>query len=52
METRAINDAGQIVGYGINPDGYSRAYLLTPVPEPMTLGLLTVGALSLLRLRK
>ncbi|HEV3258044.1 MAG TPA: hypothetical protein VG013_14260, partial [Gemmataceae bacterium] len=26
----AINDAGQIVGYGANPDGLSHAFLLTP----------------------
>jgi probable HAF family extracellular repeat protein len=25
-----INNAGQIVGYGINPQGYEHAYLLTP----------------------
>lgn len=30
-----INDNGWIVGYGINPDGYRNAYLLTPVPEPI-----------------
>jgi probable HAF family extracellular repeat protein len=39
----AINDAGQIVGYGkFDPDGaggsqgVTRAFLLTPVPEPAT----------------
>ena len=26
-----INDAGQIVGYGVNPSGQTDAYLLTPV---------------------
>jgi probable HAF family extracellular repeat protein len=29
----AVNNAGQIVGYGINPDGDERAFLLDPVPE-------------------
>jgi probable HAF family extracellular repeat protein len=28
----SINDNGWIVGYGINPNGYSRAFLLTPEP--------------------
>ena len=30
----AINDVGQIVGYGMNPQGEEHAFLLTPVPEP------------------
>jgi probable HAF family extracellular repeat protein len=29
-ETTGINDRGQIVGYGRNPDGQTHAYLLTP----------------------
>jgi probable HAF family extracellular repeat protein len=28
----AVNDNGQIVGYGINPLGQIHAFLLTPVP--------------------
>jgi hypothetical protein len=28
-----INDAGQISGYGSAPNGSTRAFLLTPVPE-------------------
>jgi probable HAF family extracellular repeat protein len=39
----AINDAGQIVGTGINSNSDTHAILLTPVPEPSTLGLLTLG---------
>ena len=53
--TRAtgINDAGQIVGYGTNPDGLTRAFLLTPVPEPATLSLLAAaGGMLLTRRRK
>jgi probable HAF family extracellular repeat protein len=32
----AINNLGQVVGYGINPNGLHEAFLLTPtvVPEP------------------
>ena len=44
----AINNKGQIVGYGINPSGQTDVFLLTPTPEPSTLALLTVGAISLL----
>jgi probable HAF family extracellular repeat protein len=32
----AINDFGQIVGRGINPEGYERAFLLSPDPLPAT----------------
>jgi probable HAF family extracellular repeat protein len=38
----AINDAGQITGYGLI-GGESRAFLLTPIPEPTSLLLLVVG---------
>jgi hypothetical protein len=41
----SINDNGWIVGQGINPDGYTRAYLL--IPEPATLALLGIGLLFL-----
>jgi probable HAF family extracellular repeat protein len=34
FEAAAINDAGQIVGYGFNPLGQEHAFILTPVPEP------------------
>ncbi len=43
----AINDSGQIVGEGINPQGQQHAFLLTPVPEPSTIVLLGIGAVSL-----
>jgi uncharacterized membrane protein len=38
-----INDNGWIVGFGTNPDGYLRAFLLIPVPEPATILLLALG---------
>ena len=34
----AINDNGQIVGYGINPDGYEHAFLLNPYMTPTYTG--------------
>jgi len=38
LSAQAINDKGEIVGYGINPKGDERAFLLTPLgiamPEP------------------
>jgi len=39
----AINNAGQIVGWGLNPDGVPRGFLLTPVPEPRTLTMMIVA---------
>ena len=47
-----INNQGQIVGYGRNPDNQERAFLLTPVPEPATLALITTGAAFIVRKRR
>jgi len=42
-----ISDDGlTIVGYGINPDGYTEGWIAT-VPEPATLLILGLGGLSL-----
>ena len=46
-----INDSGDIVGYGTNPNGQIEAFELTPVPEPATLVLFALGGLGLM-LRK
>jgi probable HAF family extracellular repeat protein len=48
IEAAAINNEGQIVGYGRNPGNYNEAFLLTPAPEPSTLALLAAGAIGLL----
>lgn len=48
----AINDVGQIVGYGQNPSGQRRAFLLTPVPEPATAMLVVMGGLAMLSRRR
>jgi uncharacterized membrane protein len=40
---QAINDRGQIVGLGIDPNGLQRAYLLTPIPEPASWAMMIGG---------
>ena len=53
ISATAVNDMGQIVGYGTSPSdtqfGQEDGFLLTPIatPEPSTLVLLGVGATSL-----
>jgi probable HAF family extracellular repeat protein len=47
-DARDINNAGQIVGTGVNSSGQDHALLLTPVPEPPTIILLGMCAISLL----
>jgi len=47
-----MTDDGVILGWGINPEGYQRACLLKPIPEPATLSLLSLGGLAVLRQRR
>jgi probable HAF family extracellular repeat protein len=47
-EATCINDLGQIAGYETNSSGQTHACLLTPIPEPSTLVLFGIGAISLL----
>jgi probable HAF family extracellular repeat protein len=39
----AINNSGQIVGFGEAPDGYIQAFLLNPLPEPNPFTLFVVA---------
>ena len=48
----AINDNGQIVGYGINPQGYRYPFLLTVIPEPATMSLLALGLAAMVTCRR
>jgi probable HAF family extracellular repeat protein len=45
-----INNSGQIVGWGWNPQGQARAFLMSPItiPEPPTIYLLVIAGLGLL----
>jgi len=46
-----VNDLGMIVGYGINPQGLSRGFLLTPIPEPGMFGCV-LSAVAVVSLRR
>ncbi|MFH1616137.1 MAG: HAF repeat/PEP-CTERM domain-containing protein, partial [Planctomycetota bacterium] len=43
----AINDSGWIVGAGSNPAGKTEAFLLKPIPEPLTLVMIAAGTFFL-----
>lgn len=51
-QARDINNKGEIVGAGFNPDGALHAFLLAPVPEPHQYLLMLVGVLSLVGLAR
>jgi probable HAF family extracellular repeat protein len=51
-EATGINNHGQIVGFGVNPQNAVHAFLLTPTPEPGTIGaLFVVSTFGILRRR-
>lgn len=51
-EATGINDNGWILGLGINSLGQAGAFLLTPIPEPVSFVLLALGgAAGLIRCR-
>jgi hypothetical protein len=41
-EASGINESGQIVGWGLH-NGQTRAFLITPVPEASTYGMMLAG---------
>lgn len=54
---RAINNAGDIVGYGVNPAGQTHAFLLTPdsptvTPEPSSIIVFSTGLFGLALARR
>jgi hypothetical protein len=52
FEGYGVSDDGlTIVGCGVNPDGFKEGFIAT-IPEPTTISLLALGALSILRKRK
>jgi hypothetical protein len=44
VKAHGLNDSGRIVGEMLLSDGATRAFLLTPVPEPATLVLMIFAA--------
>ena len=50
VHANSINDNGWIVGRGVNPDGYERAYLL--IPEPASALLMVLGVFALRQRRR
>jgi probable HAF family extracellular repeat protein len=51
-DANGINDAGQIVGTGIDPSGMTEAFLLTPTPEPASGSLVVLAACGALLARR
>ena len=51
VEAVAINEEGQILVEAM-VGGDANSFVLTPIPEPATLSLLTLGGLAMLRRRR
>ena len=51
-QAKAINNLGDIVGYGTSPQGNTEAFLLTPTPEPTPAALLAFAGAGMLLLGK
>jgi len=51
FEAAGVNDLGQIVGEGIY-NGQITGFVMTPVPEPATVGVIAIGAIGLLARRR
>ena len=51
-EADGINDSGQVVGYGINPQGQTHAFLMTVVPEPGAIAMGAVAAVPMIVRRR
>ena len=47
----AINDHGQIIGWGEDIQGNTHAFLMTPIPEPASILLMSCGISVILRKR-
>jgi probable HAF family extracellular repeat protein len=52
LQATAINNAGQIIGYGTSPNGRTHAFLLNPVSVPEPAPLCIVAAVMLVPMRK
>lgn len=52
IEATDINNHGQITCLGVNSAGERRGFLLTPVPEPTTIGVMAMASLGLMRRKR
>jgi len=47
-----INNSGTIIGYGNYNGGYNQYFIMNPIPEPTTIGLVGLGSLALLKRKR